>query len=75
MAGSTSATADDPGKPVLRTIASVAEQVEAIDALVDRATTLLRVFDVDLSEGGWHTAERADRLSAFLRQRGAPGSR
>ena len=63
MAGSTSAPPDDVPRPVERTIASIAEQVEAIDAIVDRARSRLRVFDVDLSQGGWHTADRGISLS------------
>ncbi len=72
MAGSTSAPPDDVPRPVERTLASIAEQVEAIDAIVDRAQSRLRVFDVDLSQGGWHTADRAERLVAFLRRARGP---
>ena len=71
MAGSTTPTPDDAPAPVERTLHSIAEQVEAIDALIERARTRLRVFDVDLSQTGWNGADRADRLAAFLRGRGA----
>lgn len=67
MAGSTP-PADEAPVPVERTLASIAEQVEAIDALVERATHSLRVFDVDLSQGGWNSPGRAERLGAFLRR-------
>jgi hypothetical protein len=67
MAGSTP-PADEEPVPVERTLASIAEQVEAIDALVERATHSLRVFDVDLSQGGWNSPGRAERLGAFLRR-------
>lgn len=72
MAGSTSAPPDEAPRPVETTLASIAGQVEAIDAIVDRACARLRIFDVDLTQGGWHTADRAERLVAFLRRaRGA----
>ena len=67
MAGSTPPF-DEAPVPVERTLASIAEQVEAIDALVERATHSLRVFDVDLSQGGWNGPGRAERLGAFLRR-------
>ena len=72
MAGSTSATPDDAPRPVERAIASIAEQVEAIDQIVERARARLCVFDVDLSQGGWNAAARTERVAAFLRRgRGA----
>ena len=72
MAGSTSAPEEGAPVPVERALASLAEQVEAIDVLIDRARSRLRVFDTDLSQGGWSEAQRADRLIAFFRRaRGA----
>ncbi|CAG0994563.1 hypothetical protein BURK1_02455 [Burkholderiales bacterium] len=72
MAGSTSDAPDDAPRPTERALSSIAEQIEAIDELIDRARSTLRVFDVDLSEGGWHAADRVERLTAFLRRgRGA----
>ena len=56
MAGSTTPTPDEAPLPVERALASIAEQAEAIDALVDRALQSVRVFDVDLSEAGWNSA-------------------
>ena len=50
---------------------TVAEQVRAIDDLVALAQARIQVFDVDLAQGGWNTAERADALARFLRQRNA----
>ncbi len=55
--------------PVERPLSSIAEQVEAVDALIDRARSQLRIFDVDGREWGWQRAERAERLAAFLRRR------
>lgn len=72
MAGSTSAPIEDAPAPTERALTTIAEQVEAIDALIDRARSSLRVFDVDLSQGGWNGPDRAERLVAFLRRgRGA----
>lgn len=72
MAGSTSAPEDGAPLPVERALASLAEQVEAIDALIDRAQSSMRVFDTDLSQGGWSDWQRAERLTAFFRRaRGA----
>ena len=68
MAGSITPSPDDAPLPVERMLASIAEQVEAIDMLIDRASHSLRVFDVDGSQGGWNGAERAERLGAFLRR-------
>ena len=50
---------------------TVAAQVQAIDDLVALAQQRIQVFDIDLAQGGWHTAERADALARFLRQRNA----
>jgi hypothetical protein len=52
---------------------TVAAQVAAIDELIELAQHHLQVFDVDLAQGGWHTAARGERLAAFLRR--APKAR
>ena len=70
MAGSTS-TPEPPPEPVERAVGSIAEQAQAIDEVIDRASALVRVFDVDLSQAGWNGAARAERLAAFLQRRGA----
>jgi hypothetical protein len=65
-----SSTSLDPA-PVLPREASLdtlAAQVTAIDELIDLAQQRLQVFDVNLSEGGWNTAARADRVERFLRR-------
>lgn len=63
---------DGAAVPVERTLSSIAEQVEAIDAIIERARARLRVFDVDGTQWGWQGAERTERLAAFLRRgRGA----
>jgi len=48
-------------------LASVAEQVAAIDQLIALAERRIRVFDHNLSQMGWNQAARIDRLGAFLR--------
>jgi hypothetical protein len=77
MVTSTPASPDDsdPGAPAPRyeRLSSIAEQVAAIDTLIDLAKLSIRVFDVDLSRMGWNNAARVDKLTKFLR--GAPGAR
>jgi hypothetical protein len=70
MAGSTS-TPESPPAPVERSVGSIAEQAQGIDEVIDRARLVVRVFDIDLSQVGWSGADRAERLSAFLRRPGA----
>jgi hypothetical protein len=65
--GSGPAATDPAAAPQLATLASVADQVAAIDRLVGLARGWIRVFDGDLSQMGWNTAARSERLSAFLR--------
>lgn len=48
-------------------LGSIAEQAAAIDDLISMARRQIRVFDQDLSQCGWNSSLRADRLSAFLR--------
>ncbi len=68
MATSTS-TPDDPDPaPREETLEGVAAQTAAIDELIDLARQRIRVFDIDLAQGGWNTAARAERLGAFLRR-------
>ena len=50
------------------TLATVREQVAALDDLVALAQHSIRVFDFDLSEMGWNSPARAERLAAFLRR-------
>ncbi len=70
MATSTPARADPAVKvdPSERALSSIAEQVAAIDELLDLARESIRVFDRDLSDMDWNTASRAERLIAFLRR-------
>ena len=59
--------------PRYERLSTVAEQVAAIDTLIDLAKLSIRVFDVDLSRMGWNDAARAAKLSKFLRT--APAAR
>ena len=65
MDPSTSDKAPEPREQMLDTVASFGK---AIDELVEIAQQRLQVFDIDLSQGGWQSAERAQALSAFLRR-------
>jgi len=55
-------------EPSERTLASIGEQVAAIDELLELARESVRVFDRDLSDMGWNTTARAERLIDFLRR-------
>lgn len=65
MADTTPAEAPDRSRLVA--LSTLAEQSEAIDTLIGLAQQQIRVFDQDLSQTGWSSATRADRLAAFLR--------
>jgi len=60
--------AEETAGPRLVELSTVAEQIDAIDNLIALAKQQIRVFDQDLSQTGWNSAARADRLAAFLRQ-------
>jgi hypothetical protein len=63
---SSSSTEQTP-KPQVTELATVAEQVAAIDRLLALAKNHIRIFDQDLSQTGWGTAARVDALATFLR--------
>jgi hypothetical protein len=65
MADTTPAEAPDGARLVA--LSTLAEQSEAIDTLIGLAQQQIRVFDQDLSQTGWSSATRTDRLAAFLR--------
>lgn len=66
MAGSPPVDVDPP--PEERRLDRLAQQREAIDALLALATQRVLVFDRDLADTGWESAERAERVKAFLRR-------
>lgn len=57
-----------PPPPEERRLDRIAEQREAIDALLALATRSVLVFDRDLAGTGWDSAERAEGIKAFLRR-------
>jgi hypothetical protein len=61
-------TPDDAPAPRDAILGSLGEQSGAIDEIIGLARLRLMVFDVDLSQCGWHTATRAENLTAFLRR-------
>jgi len=67
MAASTSI--ESPVPPRIAELASLAEQIAAIDELIGLAQRRIRVFDQDLSQTAWNEAARVDRLATFLRER------
>jgi hypothetical protein len=70
MATSTPAPIDDGGKPQPRQelLDTLAAQVAALDLLVGLAQHSIRVFDYDMSEMGWNSPTRTEKLAAFLRR-------
>jgi hypothetical protein len=66
MAGSS--PAPDAPPPEERRLDTVGAQVDAIDALLGLATQQVLVFDRDLTDTGWATAQRAEAVKAFLRR-------
>lgn len=71
MATSTPTPPPDPAAtppaPRQQTLDTIAGQTAAIDELIGLARHTIRVFDHDLSETGWNSAARAEKLAAFLR--------
>jgi hypothetical protein len=65
--------APPPGLPREERLDSIAALVRAQDEVIALARRHIKVFDIDLSWGGWNTPARHDALSAFLR--GVPGAR
>ena len=65
--------APPPGLPREERLGSVAALGRAQDDVIALARRHIKVFDVDLSWGGWNTASRCDALSSYLRR--VPGGR
>jgi hypothetical protein len=62
-----------PGLPREARFDSLEALVHAHDDVIALAQRHIKVFDVDLSWGGWNTAARCDALSTYLRR--IPGAR
>jgi hypothetical protein len=75
----TSPTAPDtglappPGLPREERLDSLAALTRAQDDVIALARRHIKVFDIDLSWGGWNTAARCEMLSSYLRR--IPGAR
>jgi hypothetical protein len=65
--------APPPGLPREERLDTIASIVRAHDDVIALARRHVKVFDVDLSWGGWNTASRCDALSSYLRR--TPGAR
>jgi len=62
-----------PGLPRETRLESVAELTRAHDDVIALARRHIKLFDVDLSWGGWNSAARCDALASYLRR--IPGAR
>ncbi|HEY1328752.1 MAG TPA: hypothetical protein VGI14_17570 [Casimicrobiaceae bacterium] len=67
----TSSSAPDGASGREWRVETLAEHAQALDALIALARQRIQLFDVDLAQGGWNTAARADALARFLRRRNA----
>ena len=68
-----STLAPPPGLPREERLDTIAAIVRAHDEVVALARRHIKVFDIDLSWGGWNAATRCAALSSFLRS--VPGAR
>ena len=57
----------EPIAPRIAELATIAEQIAAIDELIALAQHHIQVFDQDLSQTGWNNGVRTERLATFLR--------
>jgi hypothetical protein len=64
----TSISTEQPPAPRVAELDTIVAQAAAIDELIALARHHIQVFDQDLSQTGWNSAARADRLAAFLRE-------
>ena len=55
-----------PNEPSYRKIFGIAESLAAIDEVIAAAEHTIRIFDVSLSNRGFNSPARADRLREFL---------
>ena len=55
-------------QPRQDTLVTVSEQIAALDEIIGLARHSIRIFDYDMSDMGWNSPARAERLSAFLRR-------
>ena len=65
--------APPPGLPREERLDTIAALIHAQDDAIALARRHIKVFDIDLSWGGWNAAARCEMLSAYLRR--IPGAR
>jgi hypothetical protein len=65
--------APPPGLPREERLDTMAALTRAQDDVIALAQRHIKVFDIDLSWGGWNSMARSDALSSFLRR--VPGAR
>jgi len=63
----TSAPADATPVPREAVVDTIAAQAAAIDEIIALGRHRVQIFDIDLSQAGWQSAERATALSDFVR--------
>jgi len=59
-------THDDAPKPAYRPILGIADSLAAIDEVIDAAQLTIRIFDISLSNRGFNTPARIEKLRHFL---------
>ena len=59
-------THDDAPQPVYRPILGIADSLAAIDEVIDAAQLTIRIFDISLSNRGFNTPARIEKLRHFL---------
>lgn len=57
---------EKPPAPVYRQLSGLAESAAAIDEVIAGAQRTLRIFDISLSNRGFNSTARADKLRALL---------
>ncbi|HXT02931.1 MAG TPA: hypothetical protein VN760_02015, partial [Casimicrobiaceae bacterium] len=57
-----------PGLPCEERLDGIAALVRAQDEAIALARRHVKIFDIDLSWGGWNTPARCDALSSYLRR-------
>ncbi len=62
-----------PGLPREERLDTIAALVSAQDDVIALARRHIKLFDIDLSWGGWNSASRSDALASFMRR--IPGAR
>jgi hypothetical protein len=59
-------TAQKSGEPTYRQVSGIAESLEAIGEVIGAAERSIRIFDISLSNRGFNSPARAEKLRDFL---------